>query len=621
MQFKHSKPGKARYTRVPVVVSVAILLFFLTAPCLFSQDSIHLDVYVGFNGAFRLSKSVPLRISIRNEGPGVEGDVFVRTIDEDGNLHGIVHKPVHLPTGARKEIYFLAGLENTSLRLEAGLRSGGVTLYEKPVDLGRRRYTRPLIVVAGRPGSFDFLLHLPAVREGSFPVVYAHPEDLPVQSAGYEGVRIVILHDLPPEDVDRRRVEALTEWTDSGGSLVVSYGGDPGYLGVAEYPLAELLPVVPVGLRIVDSSELPGFALDTPGDPVPVVITAGGGEDIQPVTGARGKGTVVFVPYKADADALGVDPAVRFWSGLLSEHLHGEKDRPVFSGMVKFTEAILGAELHGFPGRHKALPTAAGILLVGIAALRLLRRVRKGYAPVIYGGLILVPTVAVGLLFFFPGKGPEPVAASFSCIRGSSERSFADVRTSVFLFSPIPGTTGVHIPEDAVPVEGDYPYVLRYGDGAVLEHVPLGGWDHGNFIIESTISLPLRYSRDSGSMRIENGGEYNLEDSFICLEDRIISLGDIPAGTEGVGLQEGVPLEPGPQLPPDMLSRLSAPRRRVLEEAFGDPVFLSYLAGSPPVFVGWLENPSFLSCAAGWTHHRQGLVLVTLQAEEIVRER
>lgn len=610
MKFKGTEEETGRHPPFLKFFPAVMLLFVLTAFPLFSQSSLHIDVYPGFNGAFTLSNSVPVRIRIRNEGPGIDGEVFLQTTGEEGNLVSRMVRPVSLPAGSDKEVFFLAGLNSTSLGLEAGFSSGGVARVEKTLHLGRRRYTRPMIVVTGPPGSFDFLLGLPAIREGAFPVVYAHPEDLPTKSRGYDGVQILLLHDIPLGEIDGRRAAALAEWTDSGGTLVVSFGGNPGFIPGGDYPLRQLLPV-----------SLAGIGSKTDGGYIPAVITAEG-KDFLPVSEDRGEGLIVFVPFKADTTTLGTGGVIRFWTGILSEALQPVEDPPVFTNPGNLTERILEAGLQGFPGRKKALAAGGGLFLLGAAALGLLRTAGRRPAAAVYCGLILLSTAAGGLLFYHPGKGPEPLAASFSYIRGSSERSFADVQTAVSLFSPSPVKAGMHIPDEAVPVDVDTPYTLRYGERTVLEHLPLRGWDRRNLIFTSRVPLPLRFHTHAAGLTVENIGAANLEDAVLYRGGLIYPVGDIPAGGMAVVSSQGVPPKPGLWLPQELLSSLSGPRREIYEEAFKDPAFLSFLADTSALFVGWMEAPPFASLVPeGWLFYHQELVLVTVGDEGSPYER
>jgi len=603
--------------RVLKALTAAALLFILSQVHLFADYQVYVDAYIGFNGAFQASGNVPVRLRVRNEGRGCSGELYLQTVDEQGRILYRTSRYVELPPGAGKEISFNLELRSTSERLFTGLLCGEEQVVEKKVDLGRRWYARPLVLAVARPGAFDFLLEVPVVSDVGFPVVHVHPQDLPPGNAGYEGVGLVILHDVFPAHLDTLQVEALTRWIDAGGCLLISYNGTPTTHTVDDTPLMGLLQLSWRGVRILEELKL---STDPPiivEGPVPVMDTLPG-SDGRFVRESFGAGSIVCIPFDSTAAALGLENAVRYWSSLPIEIFHTSFHEPVVSGMERIPEHILKAELKRFPGRKEAVFFTAGVLLLFFSGSFLLRRGLRLYAVLFYSVFSLLSVSGVFLLFYYPGRGPGPVMASFSLLEGTSERSYASVRTGLHLFSPLPETTAVVLPEGCDMITGDRPVYVHRNEEPVLENISFDCWDERYFESGTVIPFSLRCDMESDILRVENNSRYSIHGGFIFHRENIFRVGGIPAGGVAEASDETLTMAPGQVLPETVISDVTETRGYILRDVFSDEAFLEFLSGTGPVFIGWLEDPQFAGRpkADRTEVYSEALVVIRLEQKE-----
>ncbi|MGB0715544.1 MAG: hypothetical protein ACPGXK_06690 [Phycisphaerae bacterium] len=157
------------------------------------------------------------------------------------------------------------------------------------------------------------------------------PRDVPEVWHGLESVDFIVWDEAKPEDLNAKQVDAIKNWVQAGGTLLMAAARTAGQLALTDH-IAELMPVVPGDVVVTDRIPLrQNYLQSTPEDdklrdPVPVVACTlrDGAVSLAKSRKAR--------PEVDDADAL--EPADRaLHETILSQHRLGN-GRVIFSGIA-----------------------------------------------------------------------------------------------------------------------------------------------------------------------------------------------------------------------------------------------------------------------------------------------
>lgn len=278
---------------------------------------------------------LPLKISIRNDGPSLDTTLVVEPARWRGMRRHLF--PLPLPTGSRKEIvalpFVMSGTTTVSVRLE-GVRP----VLEKTLSVAPSESVRLVVAVGDEIGGLEWLQKLnpqpvttPTLPRAPTPIgppgapvptewrwVYCRPEDLPDKTAALTGVSVLVLG-TGAERLSTRQWRAIRRWIALGGVLVVPGGSAAIYLRHAA--LAPLLPVQNWRTRQWSDWVTLSRWLGTPAPKEPAFITVGdltpdaqlfAGTPQAPLVAMRahGYGSVLFVAFNL------WDKPFRGWQGL-----------------------------------------------------------------------------------------------------------------------------------------------------------------------------------------------------------------------------------------------------------------------------------------------------------------
>ncbi len=246
------------------------------------------EASAGFDNTFKEGAWTPVFVDITNEGSAEAGQIVVPvTYPGSDKLKLKYATSVDLPTHSRKRYTLYVpsdGLEDIYLNL-AGRR-------EKH-KLAAQRVAAPedtlVVVIGGDPGLLNFLTGTKAAAAqgrarppweydaeeelGEIQVGHAQWDGLPESWLGWEGVDAVVLGDAGFVTASPQAVEALLQWVELGGMLVVPGGG----LGpaIAASPVELLLPMQVAGTTTLPDLDALGNWADQPIEKQPVLAAAG----------------------------------------------------------------------------------------------------------------------------------------------------------------------------------------------------------------------------------------------------------------------------------------------------------------------------------------------------------
>jgi hypothetical protein len=212
-----------------------------------NESSIAIDTRIGFSNTFRPGRWTPITVTISNQGSDFSGYLQVRTRNGDefhDNVSDIIHqRRLDLTRNSSKRLHFTVMLSNVAHPLLTRVIVDGQEVARQEINLRTQFTADQLLLVVSRDANLDYLND----NAGSgLRIVYPHPQLLPDQWQGYDGVSALILHGVSLEQLSTRQHQALLKWIAQGGTLAVS--GGPDYSLLRTPRLTNLLPATPIGM-------------------------------------------------------------------------------------------------------------------------------------------------------------------------------------------------------------------------------------------------------------------------------------------------------------------------------------------------------------------------------------
>lgn len=281
-----------------------------------AEVAIKLDAKIGLEGAFKETGLVPVQVSITNQGADLEGDLV---LSADNSRTGVAHyQPVSVASGVTKQVTIVVPGHHIQTYTVVSFMQGDQVLAQTRVSsMGYSSSTLMIGVLADNPNTANFLAVMPRdVWTKNVKVLPMKPELLPVSGTQLQMVDMLILNNFALETLNAGQVQAIREWTQLGGMLVLA--GGPHYKKTVG-ALQDVSPVEVTGEALVQA--LP--ALEVENHPLeftsPFTVSTGtvkegkvlAEESGIPLFVSRqfGEGKVLYVAYD-----LAQEPVVS-WSG------------------------------------------------------------------------------------------------------------------------------------------------------------------------------------------------------------------------------------------------------------------------------------------------------------------
>jgi len=228
------------------------------------------DVQIGFDGLYKLGCWTPIRIKLRG-GPTPEtGHVALMVADTDGVPTTVVSPPVHLKPGQNRNVSMLVrpGQSQGSLQVRWIVANQSIaqrTYFMETADQIPARLTaakatdripavlpatnRLILILGPSPGIAELVQNSQAEHpEAATRVVQIQDTaQLPTRPCGYEGIDTMVLTTSNPAIDDPLRsnpqqLQALIQWLEQGGRLLLFCGRSAPKLLAPGRPFASLIP-------------------------------------------------------------------------------------------------------------------------------------------------------------------------------------------------------------------------------------------------------------------------------------------------------------------------------------------------------------------------------------------
>ena len=576
-------------------------------------DGLSLSARAGFDGLFKETAAVPVLVSVRNDGPPIEGEIRVAVDDITGGVV-VYSAPVSLPTGSDKRVALYVHVLPFAGDLTVQLVSDQTVVAEVETDPLNMTPRDDLLygVVTSDPGGLAFLETITGGRAGA-DVAYLDLADLPDVSIAWRALDILVLDDVDTSRLTAGQLAALRAWAENGGQLVVT--GGPGGPKTAA-AVAGLLPVTVGGVESADDlpalSAFGGAPFVTPG---PYTLTGSSlragelliHEDGLPILAHSplGLGGVTF---------LALDPKLA--------PLAGWSGQAVVWQTIAALSPAPGPWANGIQDGYAATQAVASIpglrlpsvwqlllflfaytLVIGPINFLVLRRLRRRELAWVTIPVLVLLFSAVTFFTGFRTRGGAAVLNEMSVAYGSIEAERVRTQSVAGLYSPQRGRYDLSLPYDttATPFGAGFgagtsvanlAAIVRAGD-LTLSEIRADTGEVAAFLIDAHRPRPPFSATarlvDEGravEVTVRNDGQTTLENAIIVYGDRQLQLNGLPPGDER---QARLPLSalPGAAPTPDPLVPVGIFLPNPL---INDPTFILGTAdyfNDPDVYPRW----------------------------------
>ena len=593
---------------------IVTLLFILSVSSAFSAIEFE-SIELGFDKVYKRERWAPLRVIVtsRNEDFNGEVRVEVRNIFS-GELIQTYVTPLSLTRTDRQRRVIHVFLPGVSSQLIVKLVDHAETArISQELTPELPKSLADLMILALTP-SRDLLSRwdrkqIGGTEKGHAFVAYTDFKELPVHWKGYDSVDFFVIRgvSLVERRISKRQQQALLDWTQQGGTLLVSGGVDLRQLRGSF--LETFLPVELGGLRratqIPESMERFGFAADSPFDLIEfkskpgMVALAGDGDQIYIAKRFLGGGQIISLGFDYNAPPFSDSPgAEAFWQWLLgaeartprhaearyeADRRHDEKIQTILA-TVPSAKAPLIRLLLVFLVVY-VLSFGALIWWSGKAKFRLYWA----------GGIVLTVFFLCGVVL--PRHFvPSPVSVKrFSILSVYPSTNRAHLQTYIGIIASASVETSIQFQEGMFirPLTGTAtpPLQLVEPEGATepttLRQAALDPWVTRTYFAEAFIDFPVPPTGTGGitTNQIEHRLPYTLENAWLIDQGEYPHIGTIPPAT-AVEIKEN----PKRYNRSPLSDALVGPRKAFMRVLIGE-VVLRYLAQeASPKLVGWTQN-------------------------------
>lgn len=540
---------------------VAILALLLVSPAghmvTAQDDPLSLTAEVGFDGYCKKGEWIPVRVTVANSGPDVEGFIEVEQSDTSLADRILYRVPISLPGQSRKTVTLYVEINQFQGNLGVELVEGSQVLARDVVLLSSVDSDERLYAFAtGEPVDMAFLERI-AFPDLDSRVAYISLDELPALGLAWGSLDLLILNDVDTASLSPAQLAAMKEWLNVGGHLVVT--GGPNWRKSAA-GLDDLLPVELQGAVSL-------YALDA------LTSVAQAGVEGGPFLVAKGQVREGVALLSQDdlplwvrrdlglgrVDWLALDLALaplrnwsgneHFWSMILSDlgWNAGWDNTSVNSWAAR--EAITSIPSLTLPSTLQMVGfLLLYTLLIGPINYWVLQRLgRRELAWFTIPALVVLFSV-LAYSTGFQLRGGDVILNRLSIVSGAVGGDTAGARTLLGVFSPGRETYDIFFPSEVLvnPLPGDAygglssrgSVTIEQGGATVLRRVQIDVGRVQGFQAISSVPAPLisaqlkvdpeRTPHLTGSIRSQ--ADFNLEHVGIWLGDQVFELGDLAPG-------------------------------------------------------------------------------------------
>ena len=498
-----------------------------------AEPQIELQVEQTYEGNFKYGEWLLLWVTLENYGTDADIEVFANIPSSNGN--GIYAINVSLPAGGRKQVPLYILPNNYSREINIQAVSDGKEIASQIIEVSPNQNNYYLIGIAspetGPIAQIDSL----ASKSSSRKVISFNlsPNLLPEKSIALNSLDAIILNDTDTSQLSLEQKQALIEWVQAGGRLIL--GGGPGL----EKTISGL-PEELINFNIIEMVELEDLdGLQTYADNTPIQVngpftanqflsssgTSLAQQDEYSLVHewSYGSGQINLISMDISASPFNAWSGTKtFWVNLLSPYAAFPLWKPLDTSIRQIRAGNMYYPLSNQPALD--LPSIRGlaillvfyIILVGPVNYLVLRRRKKNHlAWITIPALTALFTAgAFGLAFIL--RGNDILVNNISIINLSPDGS-AKVTAYVGVFSPSqatyslempgnpllsPSSQGYYDPWSSIPSGSGGEARFIQGNPAIVTGLNVDQWALNSFNVEA---LKAEMGQIKTNLKLENG--------------------------------------------------------------------------------------------------------------------
>ncbi len=581
-----------------------------------AQDGgLSLSARAGFDGLYKEMDAVPVFVSVRNDGPPIEGEIRI-AVDSMSGGPVVYSAPVSLPTGSDKRVALYIDVLTFTGDLNVQLVSDETvvaTADSNPLIMTMRHHLL-YGVITSDPSGLAFLETVSGSRTDA-DVAFLDLADLPDVSIAWRALDVLVLDDVDTSRLTAGQLTALRAWLENGGQLVVT--GGPGGPKTAA-AVADLLPVTVGGVESADDlpalSAFGGVAFNAPG---PYTLTGSSLRAGELLIHQDGLPILAHTPLGlGGVTFLALDPKLAPLAGWRGHAAVWESIAALTSTPGPYANGIQDGyaatqAASSIPGLR--LPSVGQLLLflfvytlvIGPINFLVLRRLRRRELAWVTIPVLVLLFSAITFFTSFRSRGGAVLQNEMSVAYGSVEAERVRTQSIVGLYSPQRGRYDLSLPYDttAFPLTGQFGSVglvsnlaaiVRAGD-LTLREVRADTGEVVAFLVDAhrprpPLSATARLVDDGRAVAVtvRNDGALTLENAVLLYGDQQRQLDDLaPGAAREAQLPVTVLGPPGATPTPDpyMPSAVLVPSPLINDPTYilGTPDYFS----DPNVYARW----------------------------------
>lgn len=496
-------PGFGLPTRIEATVRnargkpVLILLLTLFAVTVVAQDvettgatDIRLRYRYGFDGLLRPGGWTPLYLGITNLGDDIRGTLtvsaMVAPVEGDGGTTLLVTEALTLRRGESASLRFVLPIPRGGVPLTLEIEEEGLTIYREELRPPLRSAPDRVIVALGDLGSAR--AGIPAAG-----VAYPLMEHLPERWVGYLSADAVVLADPPLQRLTPGQLTALEEWLRRGGSLLI---------------------LEPPGR----SPELVAYQSR---------LWSSGSDEVR-------HGAVRLRSFGAGRLARingeGVSPGAAL--AILENAAPPLPPTPNRSRRLPFSEEPTAILVDTLVYRYPSRWIVGLLLLTAFGALLLFTRPELRWPPLRIGGPVMLPLLLAFLLialFSTSLAPPKDLTLEIQRYTPWNTHLYEVERDLLIMSSRRREYTVAPSQEELfLPISGGETRLRRNGETTLSG--ALDSWDRRFFTTWERRQVDLSVDLEAEDIRVANGEEFLIYESFLMTDEGIYQLGPVSPG-------------------------------------------------------------------------------------------
>lgn len=525
---------------------------------------ISVDITAGYDNAYRSGDWFPIVVTVTNSGQDISPAILEWSFTNQNN-RDVFRQTIDLPRGSSKQVSFAAITQGFA-------RNGQLRV----IDAKNQKVLLEQVVSLRHNDDYQFMLGLLSSDSGllgrlqnqaiggndprSITTIALDPASFPNDASLLFGLDTIVVHDLNMSEWSQEQRNALRDWVEQGGQLVVSGGAAASHniLGLEELLPAQigaLQPNTPLA-SLSQFSQRPD--IDPPSATTSNQVSLA--ERATALTSDRlvverrvGMGDVIFVAF--DVAALqGWEAEIDFWLNLLSYNqpfLRPFRNTQLSMSDVDRAISLPELELPGFFPLFCFI--SLYIFVIGPLNYLILRKIRRPNLAWItipaITFLFAAGTYGYGILL----RGTKPIVFQISVLQGVEGGENAYVQSAVGLFSPQRRQFDLAFPSQSL-VRAEYyfdfsetKFTLDWDESAtriddvLVDVSSISSYRIEKFLpsvaqVRSDVRIDnLEYDTDAiidGVIRgeVTNTSSITLKDSMVVAGDSSCLLGDLAPG-------------------------------------------------------------------------------------------